>query len=251
MQHKKVFSLIVALMSALLPVAMPMGETAQESLRKEPAFAPLHEGEECYDGIVKDETVETRVTQLSFFGHSTLGGIRNDSDDSVTKLDLTNIKSIKIKEASTISKRYPEKDFALIQKVSKTGIVTDDLLLPRHVIVCGIDKATGDEKSWYLNKIDELIVEETTQIPQPVTKETRSVAKGKRQVLVTTESEQKPKVVEKPIAVTEKYVEKEVVIREKQATSGPQTIKQSAINLVNAIVDLVKSLFTFIKGLFV
>ncbi len=147
----------------LWPALMSMGDTTQTSVLKEPSYAELEEGEELYDGTVKDEGVVTELKQVSFFGHTKVGGVRQEPGDAVTRLDLGKIKSIKVLQEIATSKKYPEKDFCEIAKTSLDGTTQEILLVPRHVVICGIDKTTGDEKAWYLNKIDELMVEKAKE----------------------------------------------------------------------------------------
>ncbi len=82
------------LLSALVitlcwPWVIPMGDTTQQSTLKEPTFAELEEGEAILDGIIKDEQTSTQVSQLSFFGNTTIGGIRQENNDAITKFDLS------------------------------------------------------------------------------------------------------------------------------------------------------------------
>lgn len=248
---------------------VPMGEQQQANTQKEPAFTPLEEEEDLFNGRIKDDQTTTEVIQLSFFGHTKVGGVRRDDDDSVTTLNLANITSIKIQQPMYTSKKYPDKDFALAQKTALDGTVTNGLLLPRQVIICGIEKKTGDEKAWYLSKIDELIIEPAA-VAEPETPMQVPVAKKvKRETtLVTPETTPIPipaptetvtqsalagTSAETPIA-TEKTEYKDMLIKvvekEPEIVNQKKTITQAATDLLSAVIEVIKALFNFVKGLF-
>lgn len=259
------------------PTCMSMGDAQQSSILKEPAFAELEEGSDIIDGIIKDEGTVCEVTQLSFFGHTTCGGIRREADDSMTKLDLSQIKSIKIKQEVYASVRYPEKEFSSIQKTSLDGAVTDNLLVPRHVIICGIEKRTHDQKAWYLNKIDELIVhnQPMPELPevQRVEQEEKYAVKpeGKKGRARHEKSADTPApkwqkktekreevgstkpIVTQPVVSKEQHREMEVKIVEKDGDSGAGThgVMQAVTDFVKAAFGIVKAVWEAIKRLFV
>jgi|WetSurMetagenome_2_1015567.scaffolds.fasta_scaffold101239_2 hypothetical protein len=281
---KKQIMLASFVIALCWPWATPMGDSTQQNVLTEPTFAALEEGEDLLDGTIKDELSTTHVSQLSFFGNTTVGGIRQENNDSVTKLDLSKIKSIKILQASYASKRFPEKDFTLARKTSLEGNVSEEYLIPRHIVICGIDKRTGDEKSWYLNKLDELIVgkpanepptpvtaaptkprpetikpvepivpaqttEQTTTAPTAQEKTTVPTEKIHEQaaapVAVQTASEQA-----QPITVKEQYTEKEIKFVEKKA-NDTKSILSALDTLISAIGGFFKAIFNFIKSLFI
>jgi hypothetical protein len=266
------------------PPAIPMGGSEPQSSLNEPSFSPLEEGDETYDACIKEGQKSTHVKQFSFFGHTTLGGIRTEADTSVTKLDLANIRSITVLEPSYSSKRYPEKDFCLIRKVSKDGVVSDNLLMPRHVVICGIEKSTGDEKAWYLSKINEIVIERSPMpIPEPNTKAPalqkiepenkiaeKPVQPSNTQVAPKQEDapaqsgqtmefprqqasiDQLQQKTDSPLVVKEQYKEKEIVVIEKKASDGDiSSIWYAFIHVFESIGDFFKSIYTFIKSLLI
>jgi hypothetical protein len=280
MLNNKILALSLATVVVLWPYATPMGESVQQGTLKEPSFTPLNEGKECYEACIKDEQTVTEVTQFSFSGHTKIGGIRKETDDSVTKLDLANIKTIKVLQHAYTSKRYPEKDFCLIQKTSHEDAVSDGMLMPRYVVICGIEKRTGDEKAWYLSKIDEVTVEKAPMpLPEaakkalpakkasPVEKTVKRAAenvelqeeKSASSEPVTTELPRQPQQVNEqdqqpiePLVIKEQYKEKQIVVVEKKASDGDiSTIGHAAVNVLIAVIDLFKSVWSFIRGLFI
>ena len=227
-------------------VAVPMGESAQQSTLKEPAFAALEEGDESYKGVIKDEGTESRITDITFFGHTTVGGIRQESNDSMTKLDLANLKSLKVLKPTYSSTRYPEKDFCLVQKTTNSGDV-EEVLVPRHIIICGIDEQSKDQRSWYLSKIDELIIEKGAT-PEPAVKELEEKIKAAPDVKVP--AKKKSVTVTEPITVKEQYREMEVkIVEKKPGATESKSVIGAVTDLVQAFVNVIKAIFNFIKGL--
>jgi hypothetical protein len=271
-----ILGIVIFLVVTSWSTMIPMGEsTTQQTVLKEPAYAQLEEGEELCEGRIIDEGTETEVTQLSFFGHTKVGGIRRENNDSVTTLDLTNIRSLKIKEQAYSSKRYPTKDFALLQKTSHDGAVSDDLLVPRHIVICGIEKKTGDEKAWFLNTVDELVVEPvvkdgaTEKVVTPKAKPSKSsepeAVKVPESQPVPITSEKKveeekvaPAAVDvktdeqgiKPIKVKEEYKDMEVkVVEKKTSDTEYKTVRQAVSDFAQSIVDVIKALFNFVRSI--
>ena len=257
---------------------LSFGDLLQQSSTtgKEPGFAKLEEGQGLFDGIIKDEQTETYIQQISFFGHTSIGGIRQENNDIMTKLNLENIKRLEVIDKIYTSKRYPEKEFSLVRKISAPrggAEVAEEILIPRNVVMCGIDRKTGDERSWYLNKIDQLIVvpasergkslfdDTTTTTTMPATtKDSVAKEQNKTEVAVTLSQEEKSQVsneqeVEKasarPVAVMKQpQPHKEVIVVETTAgVDQPKTVLTAVTDFVKAFVDILKALFNFFKNL--
>ena len=124
----------------------------------EPSYAPLEAGEGSFCATVYDESTVAEVKDISFFGHTTIGGIRKESDDSMNRLEISKIKEMVVVKRSYDSKRYSDKEFSLVQVVTTDGTTIEDLLVPKHVIVCGIEVKTQMERSWFLSKINKLVM---------------------------------------------------------------------------------------------
>ncbi|MFH0898265.1 MAG: hypothetical protein V1855_01680 [bacterium] len=145
----------------VLCVCVNMGDTGGKygSRLLEPSFAPLEEGQGSYHGRVIDETTTAQIRDLSFFGHTNVGGILKESDDSVNKLELSKIKEINIVNANYDSKRYGDKELILTTITTIDGTKVKDILIPKHIVICGKEKETNMEKSWFIGKINKLIVD--------------------------------------------------------------------------------------------
>ena len=126
-----------------------------------PEFVELQEGAESISGKIYDEYNIIAVKEMSFTGHNKIGGIRRESDDSVNVLDLAKLKEIIIKKENYISPRYQDQEFILVETVSNNGARTKDLLVPKKIVICGISIESEMEKSWYLNKVNKIEINNT------------------------------------------------------------------------------------------
>lgn len=228
----------------------------QNSGGKEPAFAALEEGEDLFEGIVKDDQAEISIQQLSFFGHATVGGIRQENNDSMIKLNLATIKRLELIQAQYTSKRYSEKDFSLFRKVSvvpgTAAEVAEEILIPRNVVICGIDKKTGDERSWYLGKVEQLIViQENGQAQLDMTTTTTAASPIQQPVGKKTLSQVAPKDDRKAfVVVRDPISQRDVLVTEAENASGPKTVLQAITDFIKAFIEIIKSIFNAIKNIF-
>lgn len=132
---------------------------ADESKNIMPEFVGILEGEGSFAGTIHDDNNIIPIHEISFTGHTKIGGIRRGSDDSVNVLDLSKLKEIKVIKETYICPRYQDKEYILVQTTSINGAITDDLLVPRNVVICAIATETNMEKSWYLRKIRKITIE--------------------------------------------------------------------------------------------
>jgi hypothetical protein len=130
-----------------------MGETA-ESAEKEPVFVDLEENQKQLKGYVVDEGTQTNLTQISFYGDTSVRGILSETSDSSIELDLADIKSLIVSQENYTSKRYPQKDVVQVKVVDQKS-ETHDFLFPRRLTICGRD-ASNFGHSWYIFQINEL-----------------------------------------------------------------------------------------------
>jgi hypothetical protein len=240
-----VFMLAFSWMSLSYLQAMGEQDGAKGTL-KEPVYAELEEGEPIFDGRILDEGTVTDVTQLSFYGNTSVGGIRREDNDSVTKIDLEHTQSLKVTQQAFASKRYPQNDFAEVSKATNDGMVVKGLLVPRHIVICGIEKKSGDKKAWFLGTIDELIV---TKSGGP--ENGGEVEKKKENSEVKTEGPESSEDEKKTVASTkEVYKNEELKIVEKQSVMEQGSIVKSINDLIVAIVNVFKAIWRTIKGVF-
>jgi hypothetical protein len=142
------------LIGMMWPSAMPMGDTT-ESSEKEPLFVDLEEDQKPLAGYVIDEGTKIDLTNISFYGDTSVRGILSESSDSSIDLDLSDIKSLNVSQEPYISKRHPQKDVVLVTVVDQKNSITHEFLFPRRLIICGRD-ASNFGRSWYIFQINEL-----------------------------------------------------------------------------------------------
>jgi hypothetical protein len=147
--------------------ACSMGDKNKTNTANEPGFANLAEGEGSFRALVYDESNQYTLKDFSFFGHTTVGGVRRETDDSMTRFELSKIKELKVLKPHFDSKRFGDKEFLLAEVTASTGAVTSDLLVPKKLVICGIDEKSGLEKSWFLQKIDRIVMLGATPLVLP------------------------------------------------------------------------------------
>jgi hypothetical protein len=141
-----------------------MGDGAKRNVMSvEPSYAPLEEGEQSFSATIYDDSTITEILDVSFFGHTSIGGIKKEVDDSTNKLELSKIKELTILKSNVESKRFRDREFSLAKMTAANNTVVDDLLIPKHVIICGIDKKSQMERSWFLSKIDKIVIDQATK----------------------------------------------------------------------------------------
>ena len=159
---------LVAFYGAAFLMVANMGDKSKPgSSTTEPGFAKLAEGEGSFRVMVYDEDNHYTVKEFSFFGSTSVGGIRRETDDSVTRFEVSKIREVRIVQSHYDSKRFGDKEFLLVEVISATGAVTSDLLVPKKLVICGVDEKSGLEKSWFLEKIDRFVVQGATPLVLP------------------------------------------------------------------------------------
>ncbi len=162
MMKKNVWHILVLGLVAFF--AINMGEGGKYGSRLlEPSFAKLEEGQGSISGVVFDENTRSHVRDLSFYGQTSVGGVRRESDDSVNKLDMVNLAELRVVNASYQSSRFSDKEVILVEVKTKKGTMIKDLLIPKHVVICGVEEKTLLEKAWFINKINKIVL-----VPQKV-----------------------------------------------------------------------------------
>ncbi len=126
----------------------------------QPSFADLVEGAGMFHGAIRDNSASYQLEKISFSGQTILERIRRETDDSTTNIDIAKIREIKVNRHNFNSERYSDKEYTLVTITTRKGEQINDLLIPRKVVICGVDKKTELEKAWFINKIDNITFED-------------------------------------------------------------------------------------------
>jgi hypothetical protein len=97
-----------------------------------------------------------------------------------------------------------------------------DLLFPKNVIVCGIEKNSKAEKAWWLRKIDRLVVKEEVPFEKAFPQEN------------IEKKDETEKKINQPVEAEE---------ADKKKNEGPIS---SFLGLIDALINFIKSI---IKGI--
>lgn len=249
----------ILLIGALL-LWVNMGEGGKEpvstSKTDEPHFAPLEESEGNYNGTIYDEKTTTKVHELSFFGHTKVGGLRKESDDSFNQLKLSDIKEIQVVNPNYLSNRFKDKDFALIKVITINGNEIPDLLAPRHIVICGIEQGTKIEKAWFLNAINKIVIISTDQTTQE-SKKNQEVKK--EEPTIKKEIPEDKEEVKKKAQKIEKDA-KEIIKNVKDIKAAnltllpeerlPRTLWEAFIDILDAIINFFKFIIKKVLSIF-
>lgn len=213
------------LMMLVVVFCINMGEGgSQFSTSDEPTFIQLEERQGSFLAEVQDELSRTVVRDISFFGHTSIGGVRKESDDSFNRLDLRNIREVEILKSSFESKRYSDKEFVLVKVVMANGAILKDLLAPKNAVICGIERSSGAEKAWWLRKVNKIVMK-------------GKITFDKKKLL----GKQKRARVQADM----KFAEYE---KQQKKKSGPSVIG-SFIRIIDSFIDFVKTFFKSLLGL--
>ncbi len=105
-----------------------------------------------YDAILIDGNTTLAITKLSFGGDTTLDGIKKEQDSSSNRIDLADIASIEMLDPLHESKRYPQQEFCKVL-ITTLNNAEEEMLMPRHLLICGEAKNSGFKKSWSLRTL--------------------------------------------------------------------------------------------------
>jgi hypothetical protein len=244
---KKTMFLVIMALTTLASVCA-LGDLAenQDTLKKlkMPRFFALEEGQDSLTGLVIDGPTSTKLKDISLFGRTEIGGICREDNDSVTSINLEHVAELVVIDKDYKSVHHAPQgkaeNFCLVKKIARDGTATEGLLMPRKIIVSGIEQPSGDQKAWFLAHINSLKIPSTGPHDQlasnPITTEASAGEGHNKKVVAQT--------------VTP-YAEKTVKVVENVGSGGIQkTFTQALSDVLSAIISLVKVLFGFLRNLF-
>jgi len=121
-------------------------------------YVELGSDQGIYNATIQDGKTEIPITKLSFAGETTLDGIKKERDNSTCKISLGEVSRIVIIDPLYISTRYPHIELCCALVTTTSG-VTEELLMPRNILICGQDRESKIRKAWPLRKISSIMLE--------------------------------------------------------------------------------------------
>ncbi len=225
------FRMDFVLLALVAVCSLNMGEgSKQGSVMLEPQFMPLEEGEGSVLATVHDETSAIKIKDASFFGRVLVGGIRSEINDSILSFDLSNIKELVVIKPHYDSKRFSDKEFTLAKVTTANGKTIDNLLVPPHIVICGIEVATGLERAWFLSKIDKIVIDLLADEASPKMADEKTASKVSS---VDTTKKETLKKEQMPVAHHQE--------------DKPKGIIESFLGILDSLYDF---FMAFIRGIF-
>lgn len=132
----------------------------------EPKFVPLEEGQGSYVVKIYDDNTALTIKDISFSGRTSIGGIRSEKDDSIMQLKLSKVKEIRIIKPIFQSKRFSDQEFTLASITTNNGATVDNVLVPKNIVICGVEEATQIERAWLFSKLTKLVIESGVKPPK-------------------------------------------------------------------------------------
>lgn len=134
------------------------GKEKKETDLSAPHHVELSPDLGIYKGVVTDGMNHTAVTKISFAGETEIDGIRKESDNSSNRVSLADIVSLEVLNPLHESARYPKQEFARVAVRTTANDVVEELLFPRHLLICAQSRDSQIKKSWFLHSITNISV---------------------------------------------------------------------------------------------
>lgn len=115
-----------------------------------------------YNAIINDSEQAIPVTKLSFAGDTVLDGVKKETDNSVSRVSLGEISFIEMLDPIYESRRYPQVELSHV-KITTTNGISENMLMPRNLLICGQDRDSKIKKTWCLRKIGSIELEHATE----------------------------------------------------------------------------------------
>jgi len=152
--------LLIILLTALIGTAtndhLSAGGKAKENEVEH--YIELGADQGIYNATINDSEQAITVSKLSFAGETTLDGIKKETDNSISRISLGEIETIKMLDPIYESKRYPQIELCAVALTTTNGAL-EEMLMPRNLLICGQDRDSGIKKTWSLRKINAIQLE--------------------------------------------------------------------------------------------
>jgi len=151
--------ILTAICSILSNATLNAGGKSKDADGDEiPHYIELGADQGIYNALVGDSGQVIPVTKISFAGDTTLDGVKKEVDNSTSRINLGEIDSMRVVDPIYPSKRYPGSEFCAVIITTTAGI-SEEMLMPRDLLICGQDRESKIKKTWPLRKIEAIQLE--------------------------------------------------------------------------------------------
>ncbi len=243
----------------VMVLCVNMGENKKQNTLELVRYHQLKEKEGCYHATIHDAGNKIEVRNFSFAGYTTLGGVLKETDDSVNRLDLSEIKEIIVTNQFYTGQRYKNLELLQAEITTKNNKRINDLLIPRHIEISGIEISTQIQKAWDFSKVEKVIIqgpcnhinEEAEARKFTEAHKTRETPKAEP-LLQRTQHNNGMDII--PVTETETKNLQTPIKAMPEPMAPPSTehhgILRSIFNLFDAILGIFKALVRTVSGLF-
>jgi len=165
----KALSALAVILFATTLLITPMGKEDKDTEKNGPVYIELQAEQGVYHGVIvnkKDPQTYNQAivpgTELSFNGYTVIDGVRKETDDSTTRIKLSEVVKIYITDALFNSDRYPDKEYALVDVITRSNQHVKQLLFPRLLVVCLKELPSKMEKSWFIRDLESIEILHST-----------------------------------------------------------------------------------------
>ncbi len=222
----------------LMVLCVNMGETKQHNTLQNAVYHKLEEKEGCYHATIYDDGNKIILRDFSFSGHTSIGGVFKESDDSVNTIEISETKEIVVISNYFESKRYPNQELLHAEIITKNNKKITDLLIPRHVVICGIEEGVNMQKAWFLSKVKKVVIDGPCG-------QTRHLEDDKIKAAVKVEAKETQDAAQVAI---KKSVNVEIEAQKADKKESNPTVTGAAMTLWDSIVNLFHAVFGVFKA---
>lgn len=154
---------ITALLAACILNCSVFAAGKSKEEKELPYYVDLRSDQGIYNGFILDSDKYIPVTRISFSGQTTLDDVRKETDSSLNRINLGEIRSIRMINPLFESQRYPGKEWCLVGITTLNGSMEQILVRP-NLVICAQAQTSGLKKSWVIRTITELEVSHESEV---------------------------------------------------------------------------------------
>jgi hypothetical protein len=157
--------------------AMDWRSAATSTVPTDIKYNSLKEGQIQLDATVMDEpNLKFEVSEFSFGdGVTTLEVNTEVGDVQSMPIDFSQVREIEVLEESFASEKFTTgagnipKKFVRTKVIKNDGAVVENVLFPEFMQINGTDKSDKINKTWFLSKINKIIISKSEDVEKAVT----------------------------------------------------------------------------------